>query len=184
MSLLEDSCFRVRKAAAAFLSLLGHCSGSHSKLEISRSFCHALHRETSSEVRCATVDAMGQFVCTTSLQEEQTMMLLATLSHSLKDPCPHVCARAMAALNLVSKCSRDLKLVALPAAHLLTDNDRFVRARAVSTVATLGRLGDVTGVVADLSMRCKDSSPEVQQIARAALRHLRPPGRPLTNSTC
>eukprot|EP00913_Durusdinium_trenchii_P000049 g45.t1 len=51
MSLLEDSCFRVRKAAAAFLSLLGHCSGSHSKLEISRSFCHALHRETSSEPR-------------------------------------------------------------------------------------------------------------------------------------
>ena len=122
--------------------------------------------------RCRKLST-ANFAAASSCEEEQTKTLLAAVGLSLKDTCPHVCARAMAALNTTSRCSRNFKLqVALPTTRLLNDEDRFVRARAV---CTLGRLGEDVGGVADLlSLRCQDSSPEVQQLARSVLLHLKP----------
>ncbi|CAJ1372827.1 unnamed protein product [Effrenium voratum] len=133
-ALIQDPCWQLRRVAIAGLSCLGPLTPCGALL------AEVLQRDHSAEVRCAAADGIAV------LLPHGDRAALTALSQALKDRCPHVCARAMAAMATVHSAD-----VLSSTAPLLQDEDRFVRARVV---ATLGRLGVPAAPL--LAARCED----------------------------
>eukprot|EP00434_Breviolum_minutum_P023754 symbB.v1.2.020953.t1/scaffold1770.1/size102271/2 len=171
-ALLVQNCCRVQTAATKVLALIGDESEESMKRSIVQHFIRLATCAPDAVMRGEAVDAIALVLRSWRSDSVEEQSLLTALGHGLKDHCPHVCAKAMSALSSISN-SSDRKLstqAALEvAARLLKDEDRFVRARAC---ATLGRCVELTPEMVELlSLRCSlDTSPEVQHVARAALR--------------
>ncbi|CAJ1456181.1 unnamed protein product, partial [Effrenium voratum] len=151
-ALIQDPCWQLRRVAIAGLSCLGPLTPCGALL------AEVLQRDHSAEVRCAAADGIAV------LLPHGDRAALTALSQALKDRCPHVCARAMAAMATVHSAD-----VLSSTAPLLQDEDRFVRARVV---ATLGRLGVPAAPL--LAARCEDRNEHaaVRMMAQSSLQRI------------
>jgi len=149
--LLQDKCCDIRRSAACGLGRLGALAAEHVG-----ALGQLLSQGEPEEVRLAAVEALGLLGPVAQTQSE-------AVARALRDPNPHVCARALEAL-------RRLGVASAPySAALLGDGDRYVRTRAA---AALGRLGagaiDHVGAVAALLA----DANEHQDVRGAALQAL------------
>lgn len=161
MPLLSDSSADVRRAAAASFGRLGSAAGASGAAGVA-----GLLRDVSGDARLAAVEALGRLAAVAAPHVE-------AVAAALRDPCPHVCARAMEALGPTRLGAR----AAGPAAGLLGDGDRYVRARAA---ASIGRLGaGAAGHAEALLPLLEDAHEDVRRSARSALRGVLGPARML-----
>mmetsp|Transcript_19152 Transcript_19152/g.42984 ORF Transcript_19152/g.42984 Transcript_19152/m.42984 type:complete len:345 (-) Transcript_19152:35-1069(-) len=156
--LLSDESADVRSVAATCLGFLGSAVH-HAALT---ALAKRVQEDASQGVRLAAVVAMGALGPVAAPHAK-------ALAAALRDPCPHVSARAREALSNLGA-----DAAAQACVNLLRDGDRFVRARAVSV---LGRLGHdaVAHVGAVTALFHNDDSLDVRMTAHSALVNMQSP---------
>mmetsp|Transcript_20774 Transcript_20774/g.37832 ORF Transcript_20774/g.37832 Transcript_20774/m.37832 type:complete len:362 (-) Transcript_20774:67-1152(-) len=158
--LLSDESADVRCVAATCLGYLGSAVHDAALTALAK----RVQEDTSQSVRHAAVVAMGELGPVAAPHAK-------AVAAALRDPCPHVSARAREALS-----SLGAKAAAQECVNLLRDGDRYVRARAVSV---LGRLGHEAAAHAGAvsALLQNDDSLDVRMTAHSALMNMQIPRR-------